>query len=175
MEYHLFLCSLFSPIVKKNFYWHISAKKKKIQNSSYLYITVRIYFVIFFLDLFDMILRYLMSTKQDWVFITVTCVVGCSASVLDRLNALLEPLGELSINERGVIDGEIPSIKPHSQFRWNNAISSGLVVTWYKIVGNKIAKSCECIQKRGIQEKFMKEGIYECNKTALFLCSSGFS
>ena len=48
---------------------------------------------------------------------TVTCVVGCSASVLDRLNALLEPHGELSINERGVIDGEIPSIKPHSQFR----------------------------------------------------------
>ena len=40
-----------------------------------------------------------------------------SASVLDRLNAVLEPDGVLSINERGAIDGEIPSIKPHPKFR----------------------------------------------------------
>ncbi|XP_060072903.1 midasin-like [Ylistrum balloti] len=41
----------------------------------------------------------------------------CSASVLDRLNALLEPNGVLNINERGVIDGAIPTIKPHPDFR----------------------------------------------------------
>ncbi|XP_049611993.1 midasin isoform X4 [Syngnathus scovelli] len=41
----------------------------------------------------------------------------CSASVLDRLNALLEPGGALSINERGVIDGKIPLITPHPNFR----------------------------------------------------------
>ena len=40
-----------------------------------------------------------------------------SASVLDRLNALLEPNGVLSINERGVIDGQISTIKPHPNFR----------------------------------------------------------
>ena len=40
-----------------------------------------------------------------------------SPSVLDRLNALLEPGGVLTIDERGVIDGEIPSIKPHPNFR----------------------------------------------------------
>ena len=40
-----------------------------------------------------------------------------SPSVLDRLNALLEPNGVLSINERGVIDGHIPTIKPHPDFR----------------------------------------------------------
>ena len=40
-----------------------------------------------------------------------------SASVMDRLNALLEPQGELVLSERGVINGEIPSIKPHKNFR----------------------------------------------------------
>lgn len=41
----------------------------------------------------------------------------CSPSVLDRLNALLEPGGSLTINERGVIDGTTPSITPHPNFR----------------------------------------------------------
>jgi midasin len=40
-----------------------------------------------------------------------------SASVLDRLNGLLEPQGVLSINERGVIDGQVPCIEPHPDFR----------------------------------------------------------
>ena len=41
-----------------------------------------------------------------------------SPSVLDRLNGLLEPGGMLSINERGVVDGDIPVVKPHPDFRW---------------------------------------------------------
>ncbi|KAJ8409756.1 hypothetical protein AAFF_G00218150 [Aldrovandia affinis] len=41
----------------------------------------------------------------------------CSPSVLDRLNALLEPGGTLTIGERGIIDGTIPSITPHPDFR----------------------------------------------------------
>lgn len=41
----------------------------------------------------------------------------CSASVLDRLNALLEPGGSLTINERGVIDGKTPRMVPHPNFR----------------------------------------------------------
>ncbi len=40
-----------------------------------------------------------------------------SPSVLDRLNALLEPNGSLTIGERGAIDGQIPDIKPHPEFR----------------------------------------------------------
>ena len=40
-----------------------------------------------------------------------------SPSVLDRLNGLLEPGGVLSIDERGVLDGEVPAIKPHPEFR----------------------------------------------------------
>ena len=42
----------------------------------------------------------------------------CSASVLDRLNPLLEPRGRLQINEKGVQrDGQIPSISAHPRFR----------------------------------------------------------
>ncbi|XP_067882619.1 midasin [Heterodontus francisci] len=41
----------------------------------------------------------------------------CSPSVLDRLNALLEPGGVLTISERGVIDGTSPTIVPHPNFR----------------------------------------------------------
>ncbi|KAI8912414.1 P-loop containing nucleoside triphosphate hydrolase protein [Gorgonomyces haynaldii] len=41
----------------------------------------------------------------------------CSASVLDRLNSLLEFDGFLSINERGLVDGQVKTIKPHPNFR----------------------------------------------------------
>ncbi|XP_035534963.1 midasin [Morone saxatilis] len=51
----------------------------------------------------------------DWLL--MDNVNFCSASVLDRLNALLEPRGSLTINERGVIDGKTPKITPHPNFR----------------------------------------------------------
>ncbi|TKS75776.1 Midasin MIDAS-containing protein [Collichthys lucidus] len=51
----------------------------------------------------------------DWLL--MDNVNFCSASVLDRLNALLEPAGSLTINERGVIDGKTPKITPHPNFR----------------------------------------------------------
>ncbi|PQE19082.1 hypothetical protein CJF30_00007426 [Rutstroemia sp. NJR-2017a BBW] len=41
----------------------------------------------------------------------------CSASVLDRLNSLLEPNGFLSINEHCGPDGEPKVVKPHPDFR----------------------------------------------------------
>lgn len=41
----------------------------------------------------------------------------CSASVLDRLNSLLEPGGFLSINEHCGPDGEPKVVKPHPDFR----------------------------------------------------------
>ncbi|XP_033763562.1 midasin-like [Pecten maximus] len=44
-------------------------------------------------------------------------ILDFGAFVLDRLNALLEPHGVLNINERGVIDGVIPTITPHPNFR----------------------------------------------------------
>ena len=41
----------------------------------------------------------------------------CNPSVLDRLNPLLEPGGELLVNENGVMNGEPRIVRPHSNFR----------------------------------------------------------
>lgn len=41
----------------------------------------------------------------------------CSASVLDRLNSLLEPEGALLINEHPTTDGSARLVKPHPNFR----------------------------------------------------------
>ncbi len=41
----------------------------------------------------------------------------CSSSILDRLNALLEPNGFLSINEHSTADGSAHIVKPHQNFR----------------------------------------------------------
>lgn len=41
----------------------------------------------------------------------------CSSSILDRLNALLEPNGVLSINENCAPDGSAQIVKPHPNFR----------------------------------------------------------
>lgn len=49
-------------------------------------------------------------------------VLFFSASVLDRLNSLLEPNGSLTITERGVIDGQSVTIKPHPNFRLQNNV-----------------------------------------------------
>ncbi|KAM4694301.1 midasin [Discoglossus pictus] len=51
----------------------------------------------------------------DWLL--MDNVNFCSSSVLDRLNALLEPGGVLTMTERGVIDGATPTITPHPNFR----------------------------------------------------------
>ncbi|XP_053396218.1 midasin-like isoform X2 [Mercenaria mercenaria] len=66
---------------------------------------------------FEWIDSLLVRSLREGHWLLIDNVNFCSASVLDRLNALLEPHGVLSINERGVIDGEIPTIKPHPNFR----------------------------------------------------------
>ncbi|XP_035827117.1 midasin-like, partial [Aplysia californica] len=67
--------------------------------------------------MFEWVDSMLVKAVRDGHWLLVDNVNFCSASVLDRLNALLEPHGELSINERGTVDGQIPSIKPHPNFR----------------------------------------------------------
>ncbi|XP_068197957.1 midasin isoform X4 [Antennarius striatus] len=59
----------------------------------------------------------LVQALQAGEWLLMDNVNFCSASVLDRLNALLEPGGFLTINERGVIDGKTPKITPHPNFR----------------------------------------------------------
>jgi midasin len=41
----------------------------------------------------------------------------CSPSVLDRLNSLCEPDGVLTLSERGYVDGDVQTIRPHPNFR----------------------------------------------------------
>ncbi|KAK7202204.1 Midasin [Novymonas esmeraldas] len=41
----------------------------------------------------------------------------CNASVLDRLNPLVEPNGVLSVNEQGVVKDEVRVVRPHPRFR----------------------------------------------------------
>ncbi|XP_067673927.1 midasin-like [Haliotis asinina] len=66
---------------------------------------------------FEWVDSLLVKALQNGDWLLIDNVNFCSPSVLDRLNALLEPEGVLSINERGVIDGQIPAIKPHANFR----------------------------------------------------------
>jgi midasin len=51
----------------------------------------------------------------DWIVLDNANL--CSASVLDRLNSLLEPNGVLSINEHPLPNGETRVIRPHPAFR----------------------------------------------------------
>lgn len=51
----------------------------------------------------------------DWLL--MDNVNFCNPSVLDRLNALLEPGGVLTVSERGMVDGAIPTITPNPNFR----------------------------------------------------------
>ncbi|KAI1757436.1 hypothetical protein F4782DRAFT_129646 [Xylaria castorea] len=53
--------------------------------------------------------------KGEWLVLDNANL--CNASVLDRLNSLLEPEGSLVINEHCGSDGEPRIIKPHSEFR----------------------------------------------------------
>lgn len=52
--------------------------------------------------------------RGDWV--ALDNVNFCNATVLDRLNALLEPGGSLLLNEAGLIDGMPRTIFPHPGF-----------------------------------------------------------
>ncbi|XP_029647301.1 midasin-like [Octopus sinensis] len=66
---------------------------------------------------FEWINSTLVRALQSGDWLLVENVNFCNPSVLDRLNALLEPSGVLTVSERGVIDGEVPEIAPHSNFR----------------------------------------------------------
>lgn len=48
----------------------------------------------------------------------VVSLLALSPSVMDRLNPLLEPSGVLTVDEQGIVEGSVPTIKPHPDFRW---------------------------------------------------------
>lgn len=91
---------------------------------------------------------------RDGSWLLVENVNMCSAAVLDRLNALLEPGGCLTLGERGVkLDGTLHTIVPHHNFRLfftmdprNGDISRyGQKIFWsacnFKMVCNKMLLS----------------------------------
>ncbi|XP_042318311.1 midasin isoform X2 [Sceloporus undulatus] len=66
---------------------------------------------------FEWVDGMLVQALQSGDWLLMDNVNFCSPSVLDRLNALLEPGGVLTMSERGVIDGVTPTITPHPNFR----------------------------------------------------------
>ncbi|XP_076466261.1 midasin-like [Babylonia areolata] len=66
---------------------------------------------------FEWVDSLLVKALRHGHWLLIDNVNFCSPSVLDRLNALLEPSGVLTINERGVTNGTVPTITPHPDFR----------------------------------------------------------
>jgi len=54
-------------------------------------------------------------TRGSWL--VLDCANTCSASVLDRLNCLLEEGGKLVVSERGVLGGQVVTVPKHKNFR----------------------------------------------------------
>ena len=66
---------------------------------------------------FEWIESVLCRSLREGSWLVIDNVNLCSASVLDRLNALFEHGGKLTVSERGVLDGEVPEVVPHKDFR----------------------------------------------------------
>jgi len=66
---------------------------------------------------FEWVDGMLIRALEDGHWVLVDNVNFCNASVLDRLNALLEPNGVLAVNECGLRDGEVRVVVPHKNFR----------------------------------------------------------
>ncbi|AET01690.2 midasin [Medicago truncatula] len=73
--------------------------------------------------------KRLVSTKFEWVtgllikaiergeWIVLENANLCNPTVLDRINSLVEPSGSITVNERGIVDGNPLVIHPHQSFR----------------------------------------------------------
>ncbi|TPP58779.1 Midasin [Fasciola gigantica] len=80
-------------------------------------------------------------------------ILHSSPSVLDRLNSLLEPGGELIINERGLdIDGQLVRLKPHPQFRLILTVDEAVSHT-----GSYVSGVSRAMRNRGVEIAFCKE------------------
>ncbi|KAJ3293014.1 AAA ATPase midasin [Rhizoclosmatium sp. JEL0117] len=66
---------------------------------------------------FEWIDGTLIKALEEGRWILIDNANMCPASVLDRLNHLLEPNGVLIVNERGLVNGQIKVIQPHPNFR----------------------------------------------------------
>ncbi|XP_012665398.1 midasin [Otolemur garnettii] len=66
---------------------------------------------------FEWVDSMLVQALKSGEWLLMDNVNFCNPCVLDRLNALLEPGGVLTVTERGMIDGSTPTIIPSPKFR----------------------------------------------------------
>ncbi|KCV71764.1 hypothetical protein H696_01182 [Fonticula alba] len=66
---------------------------------------------------FEWVDGVLLRAIEHGGWVLIDNVNFCSASVLDRLNPLLEPGGVMAVTEHGVVDGGVRTIRPHPDFR----------------------------------------------------------
>ena len=59
----------------------------------------------------------LLRAIKNGTWVAVEGASNCPPSVLDRLNSLFEPSGELLLTERGGVNGSILTVKAHASFR----------------------------------------------------------
>ncbi|KRZ96239.1 Midasin [Trichinella sp. T8] len=59
----------------------------------------------------------LLVALREGHWLLVENVNLCNPAVLDRLNSLFEPSGQLSVAERGLFENQLSIYKPHDQFR----------------------------------------------------------
>lgn len=59
----------------------------------------------------------ILEAMQQGHWLVLDNVNYCHASVLDRLNPLVEPNGVLYVNEQGLVQGKVRMIRPHPHFR----------------------------------------------------------
>ncbi|ORX44311.1 P-loop containing nucleoside triphosphate hydrolase protein, partial [Piromyces finnis] len=66
---------------------------------------------------FEWIDGILLQALENGNWLLIDNANYCNPSVLDRLNGLLEPNGLLFVNERGLVNGEVKTVRPHPNFR----------------------------------------------------------
>eukprot|EP01133_Synstelium_polycarpum_P016329 gene16329-19424_t len=66
---------------------------------------------------FEWIDGLLIKALETGAWLVIDNANFCNPTVLDRLNPLLEAGGVLTLNERGMVDGDIKTIIPHPNFR----------------------------------------------------------
>ncbi|EDV22987.1 uncharacterized protein TRIADDRAFT_27999, partial [Trichoplax adhaerens] len=66
---------------------------------------------------FEWIESIVVEAMKNGYWLLIDNASFCNASVLDRLNPLLEPNGSLVITERGMLDGSLENVRPHPNFR----------------------------------------------------------
>ncbi|XP_065904261.1 midasin-like isoform X2 [Dysidea avara] len=97
----------------------------------------------------------LVKALRDGHWLLISNANFCSPSVLDRLNAVLEPGGVLTLDEMGSDGDHVPHIKPHPSFR--------LFLT----MNPKYGEISRAMRNRGVELFILPEDQLDCNDVDL--------